>query len=242
MIRLDGAVACVTGGARGIGKATAADLVRRGAIVWIGDLDLAEAERTAAEIGAHAAQLDELGVVQNAAATTEKLLIESGHAPVAALRTMRSVDALPTLPATARHAADGLGHRAPGVDRENDAIVALDAIFLGEQLDVARRGVPVDRAPVHAGLIFGERFIFAALAAELLLAEIDPDHDSLRFYALGAKGRAKVEHVGAKPVRDLDAAMVHVAWRDAAEAKVKAAGATVIGGAVPRLPGRAGPR
>ena len=36
--------------------------------------------------------------------------------------------------------------------------------------------------------------------------------------------------------RDLDAAMVHVAWRDAAEAKVKAAGATVIGGAVPRLP------
>lgn len=58
MIRLDGAVACVTGGARGIGKATAAELVRRGAIVWIGDLDLAEAERTAAEIGAHAAPLD----------------------------------------------------------------------------------------------------------------------------------------------------------------------------------------
>ncbi|HEY1225274.1 MAG TPA: cysteine desulfurase family protein [Brevundimonas sp.] len=36
--------------------------------------------------------------------------------------------------------------------------------------------------------------------------------------------------------RDLDAAMAHVAWRDAAEAKVAAAGATIIGGDVPRLP------
>lgn len=36
--------------------------------------------------------------------------------------------------------------------------------------------------------------------------------------------------------RDLDAAMAHIAWRDGAEAKVQAAGATIIGGAVPRLP------
>ncbi|MFN4092390.1 MAG: cysteine desulfurase family protein [Brevundimonas sp.] len=36
--------------------------------------------------------------------------------------------------------------------------------------------------------------------------------------------------------RDLDASMAHVSWRDAAEAKVAAAGATIIGGAVPRLP------
>jgi len=41
-----------------------------------------------------------------------------------------------------------------------------------------------------------------------LLAEIDPDHDSLRFYALGAKGRAKVEHIGAKLTRDLTAAFI----------------------------------
>ena len=37
-----------------------------------------------------------------------------------------------------------------------------------------------------------------------LLAEIDPDRDSLRFYRLGADARRKVEHVGAKPVLDLD--------------------------------------
>ncbi|MCT1352241.1 HNH endonuclease signature motif containing protein [Gordonia sp. p3-SID1431] len=59
------------------------------------------------QIVAHAAQLDNLGVAQKAGSTTKKLLMESGHAPAAALRTMRSVDALPTLPAVARHAADG---------------------------------------------------------------------------------------------------------------------------------------
>ena len=48
---------------------------------------------------------------------------------------------------------------------------------------------------------------WAALRATLL-AEVDPDKDSLRFYALGAKGRARVEHVGAKPVLDLGGPMV----------------------------------
>jgi len=43
---------------------------------------------------------------------------------------------------------------------------------------------------------------WAALRAALI-GEIDPEKDSLRFYALGAKGRARVEHLGAKPVLDL---------------------------------------
>ena len=58
MIDLDGAVACVTGGARGIGRATAAALVERGASVWIGDLDAEQCARTASEIGAKATHLD----------------------------------------------------------------------------------------------------------------------------------------------------------------------------------------
>lgn len=58
MMGLDGTVACVTGGARGIGRATAIALAARGAQVWIGDIDLPVAEATAAEIGGHAAQLD----------------------------------------------------------------------------------------------------------------------------------------------------------------------------------------
>ena len=59
------------------------------------------------QIVTHAAQLDELGVAQKAGGTTKKVLIEIGYAPAAALRAMRSVDALPTLPTLARNAADG---------------------------------------------------------------------------------------------------------------------------------------
>lgn len=48
---LDGKVVAITGGARGIGKATAAALVRRGCRVAIGDVDLALAEETASGLG-----------------------------------------------------------------------------------------------------------------------------------------------------------------------------------------------
>ena len=40
------------------------------------------------------------------------------------------------------------------------------------------------------------------------VAEIDPHKDSLRFYRLGADGRRRVEHVGAKEVLDLDGPLV----------------------------------
>lgn len=58
MIELNHAVVCVTGGARGIGRATAEALARRGALVLIGDLDVDEARRTAAQIGVQATGLD----------------------------------------------------------------------------------------------------------------------------------------------------------------------------------------
>jgi CRISPR-associated protein Cas2 len=41
-----------------------------------------------------------------------------------------------------------------------------------------------------------------------LIAEIDPRVDSLRFYRLGADGRRRVEHVGAKPTLDLEGPLV----------------------------------
>ena len=41
-----------------------------------------------------------------------------------------------------------------------------------------------------------------------LLEEINPDTDSLRFYRLGAEGRRRVEHVGAKPALDLEGPLV----------------------------------
>lgn len=48
---LNGKVVAITGGARGIGKATATALVGKGCRVAIGDLDLALAEQTAAGLG-----------------------------------------------------------------------------------------------------------------------------------------------------------------------------------------------
>jgi CRISPR-associated protein Cas2 len=48
---------------------------------------------------------------------------------------------------------------------------------------------------------------WAALRARLM-AEIDAAEDSLRFYRLGAEGRRRVEHVGAKPTLDLDGPLV----------------------------------
>jgi NAD(P)-dependent dehydrogenase (short-subunit alcohol dehydrogenase family) len=49
---LNGQVVAITGGARGIGRATAAALIAQGARVGIGDIDAPLAERTAAELGA----------------------------------------------------------------------------------------------------------------------------------------------------------------------------------------------
>ncbi len=55
---LNGKVVAITGGARGIGKATAQALVRKGAKVAIGDLDRDLAEQTAAELGADTLALE----------------------------------------------------------------------------------------------------------------------------------------------------------------------------------------
>lgn len=47
-----------------------------------------------------------------------------------------------------------------------------------------------------------------ALLRGRLIGEIDPGMDSLRFYRLGADGHRRVEHVGAKPVIDLEGPLV----------------------------------
>lgn len=44
---------------------------------------------------------------------------------------------------------------------------------------------------------------WTALRARLI-AIIDPEADSLRFYLLGAEWRRRVEHIGAKPATDMD--------------------------------------
>ena len=48
---LNGEVVAITGGARGIGRATATALIAQGARVAIGDIDAPLAEKTASELG-----------------------------------------------------------------------------------------------------------------------------------------------------------------------------------------------
>jgi len=55
---LTGRVAAITGGARGIGKATATALLRQGMKVGIGDIDLSAAQATASELGANTAAFE----------------------------------------------------------------------------------------------------------------------------------------------------------------------------------------
>jgi 2-hydroxycyclohexanecarboxyl-CoA dehydrogenase len=57
-MRLEGKKALVTGGASGIGAATAARLAAEGAEVWVGDLNVEGAEKVAGEIAGHAVELD----------------------------------------------------------------------------------------------------------------------------------------------------------------------------------------
>jgi CRISPR-associated protein Cas2 len=47
-----------------------------------------------------------------------------------------------------------------------------------------------------------------AILRATLIAEIDAQKDSLRFYQLGASGKRRVEHVGAKPALDLEGPLV----------------------------------
>jgi CRISPR-associated protein Cas2 len=66
---------------------------------------------------------------------------------------------------------------------------------------------------------YGQRVQYSVFECELapdqwvvlrsrLLSEIEPAHDSLRFYFLGSRGKRRIEHVGAKPAIDFDDPLV----------------------------------
>jgi 3-oxoacyl-[acyl-carrier protein] reductase len=70
MTRFEGKTAVVTGGAKGIGAATARRLASEGATVVVADFDEAAAEETAKEIGGHAVRCDVTKLADVEAAVT----------------------------------------------------------------------------------------------------------------------------------------------------------------------------
>ncbi len=78
---LAGKVVAITGGARGIGRATASALIAQGARIAIGDIDSALAERTAQELGAGTIGLP-LDVTDRSSFETFMLQAESALGPL----------------------------------------------------------------------------------------------------------------------------------------------------------------
>jgi NADP-dependent 3-hydroxy acid dehydrogenase YdfG len=78
---LTGQVAAITGAARGIGKATAEAFIRQGMKVAIGDIDVAEAQRTADRLGAGTIAL-ELNVTESASVDAFVDTVEQRLGPI----------------------------------------------------------------------------------------------------------------------------------------------------------------
>jgi NADP-dependent 3-hydroxy acid dehydrogenase YdfG len=78
---LTGQVAAITGGARGIGRATAEAFLREGMRVAIGDLDLATAQKTARELG-HGTIALELNVTERASVKAFMDAVEEQLGPI----------------------------------------------------------------------------------------------------------------------------------------------------------------
>jgi CRISPR-associated protein Cas2 len=94
----------------------------------------------------------------------------------------------------------------------NVGVLMLVAYDVNTETAAGRRRL---RRVARACLDFGQRVQKSVFECEVdpaqwatlrarLISEIDRAADSLRFYRLGADGRRRVEHVGAKPALDLD--------------------------------------
>ena len=84
---------------------------------------------------------------------------------------------------------------------------------------VAPGGARRLRRVARACLDFGQRVQYSVFEIEVdpsqwvtlkarLESTIDPGHDSLRYYHLGANWRGRVEHVGARPATDLGGPLI----------------------------------
>jgi NAD(P)-dependent dehydrogenase (short-subunit alcohol dehydrogenase family) len=122
---LSGKVVAITGGARGIGKATAAALARRGCRVAIGDVDLPLAEATAAELGSDTVALP-LDVTDRSSFESFLAEVESRLGPLDAI--VNNAGIMPVTPL--------VEESEESVIRQVD--INLHGVIAGTQLAIAR--------------------------------------------------------------------------------------------------------
>jgi NAD(P)-dependent dehydrogenase (short-subunit alcohol dehydrogenase family) len=146
-MRIDGKVALVTGGASGLGEATARRLAAEGARVVVADLDPDRASRVAEEIGgvpvatdvtdegsvehavAEAAKLGEFRIAVNTAgiATPTKLVSRDGATPLRSFAKVIEVNLLGTINVL-RCAAAAMAEAEPLADGERGVCVNTASI------------------------------------------------------------------------------------------------------------------
>src|SRR5437763_2941252 len=71
-----------------------------------------------------------------------------------------------------RQALDRLRHQMPGVERQDDLVVALDPELFRQQPEVFGGAFPIDEAIVESGCVVPQRLELGAFA--LLLLDLDP--------------------------------------------------------------------
>ena len=98
----------------------------------------------------------------------------------------------------------------------SDAMLVLVTYDVRTEDTAGRRRL---RRVARACLDFGQRVQYSVFECEVdpaqwtalrarLIGEIDATCDSLRFYRLGADGKRRIEHVGAKEALDLEAPLI----------------------------------
>jgi len=122
---LNGKVVAITGGARGIGKATARALAGRGCRVAIGDIDLALAERTAVELGSGTVALS-LDVTDRSSFDSFLTEVESRLGPLDVM--VNNAGIMPVVPL--------VEESEESIARQVD--INLHGVIAGTQLAIAR--------------------------------------------------------------------------------------------------------
>jgi NAD(P)-dependent dehydrogenase (short-subunit alcohol dehydrogenase family) len=167
---LSGKVVVVTGGGRGIGAATAATLVRHGARVAIGDLDLELAKETAAALEPHAVALP-LDVSDRAAFTALLDQVERELGPIYALVNNAGIMPLSMIEdesdrATAAQIAVNL---AAVIHGSKEAVRRMKPRGTGHIVNVSSAAgkIPVSGAATYAATKFGVSGFTESLHIEL---------------------------------------------------------------------------